>query len=250
MQLLIMKQDKPPHYKGDIVEIRATGTPFGGKEPDAFVLVEVDDAPISEFEGRSIAWECQIDFSVVSHDAANDKYRLKLYSTTANNGLGEIAKEDVEAFIQNWNGTVVDYATNEVTFDLSIFDALTSPAFWEVDVSSLVFTETAYNQDTGLHTIELDYSAIDNNPTYVEMYVKRMGLAITNHSNKILTYEADTSTVNQAFQSDLKEKTNKRVARRRYHVSESVVDTIVDNGGTYTTDLSTLRNYIMDKASE
>jgi hypothetical protein len=47
MQLLIMKQTKGAHLKGDIVEIRATGTGFGGSEPDAFVLVEVPDVPMT-----------------------------------------------------------------------------------------------------------------------------------------------------------------------------------------------------------
>jgi hypothetical protein len=247
-----MKQDKPPHYKGDIVEIRASGTPFGGAEPDAFVMVEVPDIPMDDFEGYNLAWQREIEFGVVTSDPATDGFRLRLYSSTANNGLGSIAREDVESFITAWGGSVHSYADNEVVFDITIYDALTAPAFWEIpDIAAqVVFTELSYDQATGVHRIQADYSALGNNPTYVERYAKRMGLTIVSHSSKVLTYDAERSTVNNAFQKDLKEKARKQVARRRYHIADSVVDTIISNGGTYTTDKATLLNYVKDKVTE
>jgi len=252
MQLLIMKQDKPPHYKGDIVEIRASGTPFDGREPDSFVMVEVPDAPMTDFEHHNQSWEREIEFEVVASDPAQDGFRLRLYSSTANNGLGSIAREDVEGFITAWGGTIHNYADNEVVFDITIYDALTAPAFWELpDIADqVVFTEVSYDQATGVHQIQADYSALGNNPTYVERYVKRMGLTIVSHSNKILTYDADRAIVRDAFQKDMKEKAKKQVARRRYHVPAAAVDTIIDNGGTYETDKPTLLNYVTDKATE
>jgi hypothetical protein len=250
MQMIIMAQDRPPHYKGDIVEIRASGTPFGGQEPEAFVMVEVPDIPMDDFEGYNKAWERLVDFEVVSHDAATDTYQLRLYSTTANSGQGEITKDDVEAYIQSWNGTVDSWGTNEVYWTVSIYDALTSPAFWEIDVSKIAFTEQSYDSATGVHRIDADYSALGNNPTYVERYVKRMGLTIVNHNNRVLTYDAGSSTCASILREQLQQKTRQQVRRRRYHISGSTVDTIIDNGGTMSVSRSTAENYITDKAAE
>lgn len=252
MQLLIMKQDKPPHYKGDIVEIRASGTPFGGKEPGAFVMVEVPNVPMKDFEDYNLSWQRTLAFEVVASDPEQDGFRLRLYSETENTGAGTITKEEIDSYIESWNGTIVDYGANEVTFDITIYGALTSPAFWELPniAENVVFSELSYNQSTGIHRIQADYSALGNNPTYVERYVQRMGLEIVSHQDKVLVYDADRAVVSDAFQKDLKEKGDKRVARRRYHVSESVVDTIVNNGGTYTTDKDTLLNYVTDKVAE
>lgn len=250
MQLLIMKSDKPPHYKGDIVEIRATGSGFGGKEPDAFVLAEVPDTPMTDYEGYNDQWKRNIDFEVVNQDVAQDGFRLRLFADNNNGSLGAITKDEVEAFINSWGGTVHSFGSNEVVFDIRIYDALVSTAFWEIDIPNVVFDELSYDQETGIHRIEADYSALGNNPTYVERYVSRMGLDIVSHANKVLTYYADRAVVRQAFEDDIKEKARKRIARRRYHVSEAVVDNIVSQGGTTTTDITTLMSYVQDKITE
>ena len=252
MQLLIMKQDKPPHYKGDIVNIRADGTPFNGQQPDYYVLVEVSGEPMTDFEGHNLAWEREIAFDVVASDPAQDGFRLRLYSATENTGAGAITKEEIDSYITAWGGTIVDYGANEVRFDITIYGALTSSAFWEIPTiaENVVFSELSYDSSTGVHRIQADYSALGNNPTYVERYVKRMGLTIVSHQDRVLTYDADRSVVRDAFEKDLKEKGKKRVAKRRYHVSDSVVDTIIANGGTYTTDKATLLNYVTDKVVE
>jgi len=41
MQLLIMKHDLKNHYKGDIVEIRGTSTPFGEGPDERITLREL-----------------------------------------------------------------------------------------------------------------------------------------------------------------------------------------------------------------
>ncbi len=249
MQLLIMKADHPPHYKGDFVEVRASGSPFGGKEPEAFVLVEVPGVPMTDYEQYRRSWYCEVDFEVVNQDLAQDGFRLRMYATNNNGSLGAVTRADVEAFINSWGGTVHSFGANEVVFDICIFDALTSAAFWEINVSGVQFIETAYDQDTGIHRIEADYSAIGNNPTYVERRVAEMGLTVISHDNRVLTYDADRAVVRQNFERDLAEKSRRLIARRRYHVSETIVDYIIGQGGMVSTDLPTLAGYIQDKTT-
>jgi len=249
MQLLIMKSDKPPHYKGDVVETRATGMPFGGKEPEAFILIEVPGLPMKEYRDKPLPFERLIDFDVVSWNRASDRFRLRLFSTNANSTAGAITKEEIETFINSWGGTVSSFGPKEVVFDIKIYDALTSEAFFEIDLSATVFEEVSYNSVTGIHRISADYSAVGTSPTYVETWVERLGMEIVSHTSRVLVYDADRSIVRSVFESDLQQKAKKRLARRRWHIAEAVVDAIVAQGGMVTVGKSTLDMYLKDKAT-
>lgn len=253
MQLIALKEDRNVHKKGDIIEKRASGTPFTGNEPNVFVMVEIPE-PMNALDicpGYSgDKWKRSVEFEVVNQDLSQDGFRIRLYSATANNGQGEITKAEVENFINNWGGTVHSFGTNEVVFDIRIYDALVSEAFWEIDLSNVNFSEVSYDQNTGIHRIEADYSATANSPNYVEAYVEGKGLTIVSHADKVLTYDADRSVVKKAFQDDIYAKTRTTIARRRYYFGGGVIDTIVANGGTMTTDLATLQSYIRDKQAE
>lgn len=258
MQLLIMRQDKPPHFKGDIVEIRASGTPFGGLEPDAFVLVEVPGVPMADYEQHRQSWYCEAGFNLVNQDLAQDGYRLRLYAVNANGALGAVTREQVESFITKWGGSVHSVGTNEVVFDIRIYDALVSEAFWEFDVSAVHFTELSYDQNTGIHRIQADYSATGKAPTYVERYVARRAanlkdvddFIVVSHADSVLTYDVHRSVVRRLFEERIWYWSRRMVAKRRYHVPAAVVDYIVGQGGSIVTDVSTLANYIRDKATE
>jgi len=251
MQLLIMKETRKNHFKGDIVEIRATGTGFGGSEPEAFVLAEVPELPMTDYEHYNGKWERIIDYEVVAQDKAQDGFRLRLFSTLVDSHLqGIVTKEAVEQYINSWGGSVHSFDTNEVVFDIRIVDAMQSPAFWEIPADEIVFTEIAYDQETGVHRIEIDYSARENSPTYVERYVRGKGATILSHANRVLTVDIPRSAVRQEFERDIAEKARKLIARRRYHVSEAVVDYIVSQGGYIQTDEATMLTYIKDKVAE
>ena len=249
-QLAIAKDNtRLPTEKGDIIGVRATGTPLPGPT-SPHVIAEVLDLPMDDFEQYKAKWERVVDFEVVASDPAQDGFRLRLYSTTANAGQAEITKDEAEGFIQSWGGTVHSWGTNEVIFDITIYDALVSQAFWDIDISSAVFSELSYDQGTGVHRIQADYSAMGNNPTAVERYVRRMGLTIVSHSDRVLTYDADRTVVRAAFEKDMTDKARKNIKRCRYYFGEGVVDTIVTNGGYMTTDENTMLSYIKDKVAQ
>ena len=251
MQLLIIKQDTPSHSKGDIVEIRATGTPFGGLEPDSFVLVEVPDIPMVDYEHCNGAWNTILDYEVVNQNLALDGFRLKVCSTTQSvSELGGITKDQVETYLNSWGANVLSFALNEVVFDFGIYAGVISQAFWEILISSVVCTEISYNQDTGTHRIQADYSALGNNPTYVERYVRGKQATIVSHAEKIIVFDISRSVVLAAFKQDIKEKAEKMIKRRRYYVTHAVVDFIVSLGGVLTITETELLAYIKDKVAD
>ncbi len=237
------------HTKGDIIEIRASGSPFGGKEPESFFLVEVPEIPMDDFLDYTKSWERLIDFEVVAQDLSIDGFRLKLFSSLINGAQGIITKDEVESFIQSWNGTVFSWGNNEVVFDIKIYDALVSQSFWEMPLTGVVFSGVSYDQETGIHTIQCDYTGISRNPTDVENYVRGKGLDIIYHNERIIRYEATRAKARELFQNDLKEKSRKKITRRRYYLTSAVLDYIVGQGGTITTDKETLLSYIKDKVA-
>jgi hypothetical protein len=242
-----MKKNNGIHKKGDIVEIRASNTPFGGKEPDSFVLIEVPDIPMTAYRKYNMAYNTEISFSIVGHNAELDGYRLRLFSNLSSNFIQQIGIDKITAFIEKWGGTVFSIEDDAVIFDLSIFGALKSAGFWDISPENIVFTELDYNTETGMHRIELDYSALGNNPSYVETYIEQRGLVAITHNNRVLTFDADSNIVKAEFEKDIEEKSKTMVARRRYYIPENIVDLVIANSGMYTTDETTLLSYVMDK---
>ena len=247
MQLLIMKKDIGSHKKGDIVEIRASGTPFGGKEPDAFVMVEIPGEPMKAYKHLSKAWERELGFTVVSTDLSTDTFVLQMSPITG----GTLSLDEAKPHIEGWGGKITTSDTNSVTFSISVYDALTSQRFWELpaDKQALIkYLELSYDQSTGIHQIQADYSSIPNNPTYIENWVDSRGLEVVSNKDKVLVYNADREVVRDAFQKDMQEKLRKMIARRKYSVPASVVDTIIAKGGTMSVDKTTALSYVQDKA--
>lgn len=250
MQFLIIKVDTPTHNKGDIVEVRATSTPFGGSEINSFVIAECPD-PMNGNDYFGNAWELIINYEVVNSDLVNDEFRMRLFSTLVDSiNNGAVTREMVETFINNWGSTVYSFETNEVVFDISIEDAIKSQYFWGTDVSSIVFTETGYEQPTGVHTVEVDYSALNKSPTHMEVYMMRKGATVIAHANRVITIEIARNVVRADFEKDIREKAKKVVAKRRYYVNLGVVDFIEGQGGSYQTDLATLLSYVHDKVGD
>lgn len=245
MQLIISKREVS---KGDIVEIRATGTPFAGLEPESFVMVEIPDVTMAIYEQYSQAWNRILDYQVISQDTALDKFRIKVFSTTSSlSNLGIITKDEVEAFLLKWNATVVSFGVNEVIFDFSVYGGVSSPAFWETPVQNIIFSEVSYDSITGTHRISADYSALLNSPTYVERYIASNQCTAISHQNKVIVFDALRSNVLTKFKEGVNQKSNKMIAKRRYYFDLAVIDYIVAQGGVITATVATVATYIKDK---
>ena len=247
MQLIIMRQDFGNHFRGDVVEVRASGTPFA---PTAvFAMVDVPDALLKDWQKYSGAWDRMLAFDIVAHNEALDGYRLRLYSETANAENGIITKEEVETTVAAWNGVIHSFGTNEVVFDITIFDALKSAAFFEINTSAVSFSETAYDSLTGIHQVRADYSALPNNPTYIERYLMQEGMDIIAHADHVIVYEANRQTVKARFERYLRQLAMTAIERRRYYVGDGVVTAIENAGGTLETDIPTITAHLRDKAT-
>lgn len=256
MQAIFMKESDRAAPKGDLIEIRASGTPKSGLNTP-FVNVEIPDL-MADWLPKGMAWKIEVDYEVVNNNPEIDGWRLRMFSATQNASAtqGGITRNQVEAFIANWNGTVHSFGQNDVVFDITIFDAIQSNNFWDAKpdntwLPQVVFSEVSYDQGTGVHRVEADWSALDKNPTAVERRLMNLGVDLVSHADQIVTFDAARSLVRQAFEDDIREKSRRMVQRFRWRISDVAVDHIVNvHGGEMVTDAATLNSYLIDKVSQ
>jgi hypothetical protein len=245
MQLLGFLADRGHAKKGDVFQIRASNEVFGGLEPSYLFMVEVPGIPMAGYLQYE-AWRHK-ELEIVSSDLVTDTFRVRI-------GLspGEHTNAQITAYIESWNGSVVSLVPDQLEFDISIADALMSHRFWnaagQLTVSSIVFSELSYNQGTGVHRIEADYSALGNSPTWVEEYAVEKGVIVVSHDSRVLVFDATRPLVREIFESDIGRFASRTMVERRYYLPSGVVDAIIAQGGTVTTDEATLMSYMRDKA--
>ena len=255
------EQEKGVYKKGDIVTIKNNGS-WGKREGlPSFVRIKVNNANKSDintmiknyFGGQVISqtWQRFIDWQVINSNLSIDGWRLSLYATNSglNNKAG-LTRARVENYINKWGGEVFSVSTNDVTFDISVFNAIKSNGFWGRNVSQIIFQEFGYEQSSGLHTIRADYSFYGF-PDYVvrEAVLDKEGIVL-GLENNIIDFTITRQNVLDVFKQDLKENLEIAIFRRKYRISESDVDAIINAGGIVTRNINQLRGAILDRGSE
>jgi len=239
------------YKKGDIVHIAEPLHIWGTKEGlPGFIQVNVTDG-ISAAVALSYRdqWQSDLQYSVVSADTVNDAFTLTI--TNANNGASgaaDLTAAMMSNFLTAWGAKNISATPNVVQFDITIFDAIKSPEFWDNPASlQIVFNQTAYDQVTGTHTITANYSALTGvNPKAVEGAVVRHDGVVTSNANSIITFTITRATVRQAFQDDVASKAHFVYKRRRYSIAPADVDTVIGMGGIFTTTQAVLLSKLKD----
>jgi len=272
------KDEQGVYKKGYPVIMKDDGAVWGSKEwLPYFVHVNIPGTTVAEINAMiqtdfganrlDQSWDKKIDYEVVNQNLTIDGWRLRFYATNAGaastnypGGKAGITRAQVESFITKWNGSVVTFGNNSVTFDVAIFKdgsnnpgALQSQGFWGFATGQLVFNETSYTQAGGIHMVEVDYSAFANvEPKRAEDIVKGNRGTVTAHdtTNKIITMSITRQDVLQVFKREVARAVERPVFRRQFRISEAQIDTIVGQGGSITTDLATLKLWLLNRLDE
>lgn len=213
-----------------------------------FVAVNVTDATaaeldamiVSTFLGKNLnqSWDREIDFATVNNNATIDGWRIRVFATNPGfSNLAGITQLMVENYLTKWNASVFSTTTNEVQFDVTIFEdgsqvpgAIQSEGFWDIDPVGVVFTEDSYVEGTGVHTVEADYSATSFEPENVEEKVTQRGGTVNSHSADVINFDINRTDVFQWFQDEVKQALEQTIYRRQFRVPEATVDTIATTG--------------------
>ena len=201
---------------------------------------EVNAMIASSFSEKRInqSWKRRIEFSTVNNNIIIDGWRISV--TTTNPGFSNLAgitREMVENYLIKWNGVVHSVVTNEVQFDIAIYeDALNDPGaiqswgFWGVIPTDVSFSEILYVEETGVHTIEADYSLSSFSSEQVQKRIKvRDGVVVSDVSG-VIVFTITRTNVFHWFQQEVKKVLEIPIYLRQFRISEANVDTIISTG--------------------
>jgi hypothetical protein len=213
-----------------------------------FVQIRVTDGDVSDVEALIASsfsetsiiqdWSRVIDFATVNNDPVIDGWRIRVFATNpgANNYAG-VTQSMVENYLTKWNAEVFSATANEVQFDVAIYEdgssnpgAIQSEGFWGIAPTGVVFSEDTYDQGTGDHTVEADYSVTSFTADQVANRVAERGGTINSNTGGIINFTINRTDVFQHFQEEVRQALDQIIYRRQFRVAESTVDTIVSTG--------------------
>lgn len=257
------KSDISCYKKGDIVVIEEDGHEWGSHEGppydlptigfERFVRVLIPGTPRADIIEWIDKWGVVIVYEQLGRDVALDGWRWKLTNETEGVNLGKLERAKIEAWLLSWNCTIVTHDERSVTIDWRIYDGATSSAFWGTDVDLVEFSELSYNESTGVHRIEADYSAAGWDPDAVERRIVERGGTVVNHNHaqSKVRFDIDRQTVLDHLKEDFEAKQSRlRIRRRRYMFDPTDVDDVLNNfGGERTLTLPQAQNAVIDKTT-
>jgi hypothetical protein len=213
-----------------------------------FCAINVTDASVAEVEAMIVStfsekslnqsWVRQIDFSTVNNNPTIDGWRIKVFATNPGfSNLAGITRTMVENYLNKWNAEVFSAATNEVIFDVAIYEdassnpgSIQSEGFWGVVLTDVSFTETSYVEETGIHTVEADYSLSSFSSERVQQRIEERGGEVISDVFSVVTFTIDRVDIFKWFQHEVKEAVENTIYRRQFRIPEITVDYIIANG--------------------
>lgn len=203
-------------------------------------MAEVEAMIVSTFSEKSLnqSWIRQIDFSTVNNNPTIDGWRIKVFTINPGfSNLAGITRIMVENYLNKWNAEVFSTATNEVIFDVAIYEdassnpgAIQSEGFWGIVPTDVSFAETSYVEETGIHTVEADYSLSSFLSEQVQQRIEERGGGVVSDVSSVVTFTIDRVDVFKWFKHEVKEAIEQVVYRRQFRIPETTVDTIISIG--------------------
>ena len=259
--------------KGYVVDIQETGFSWGLKEgPPKFVIARVTDASVAQVKSMANSvfgdsditgpWIRKLNWEIIGSNLDIDGHRIKLSITNpGNTNIAAITRDQVESYLNNWNAQVFSVASNEVVFDVAVYEddennpgVLQSTKFWDLEsVNGLVFGEQSYDSGSGDHRVSCDYSTYSNfgvDPKRVEAIVATRGGIPVSNIHQVIIFDINRSDVFTLFKEEVRNLLEKRIYPRKFRIPEATVDNIISGGGTIDVTLAQLQSYLINRLDE
>ena len=223
----------------------------GKQVPPYFVQAEITDAVKDDLIPYLRSWKREIDWEFVGHDYAIDGHRLRVFvkpELVSISGVNGLTRTQVENFLNRWGAEVVSTSPNEVIFDVTIYNAAISTAFWDKELVLIAFTEKAYHSTTGIHQIEANYSSDPDisalSKMQIDSFIASRGGVIINHPTNKVNFEISRETIFATFKEDVRQKTDTIYSPRKFYFDPADVQLALDNGGSIAITRQQLVNRI------
>ena len=231
-------KDKQAMFKiGDFVIDMPDGHPWGKEEGlPHFCVVKVPGLPVETSQQYTQSWKDNFDYEIVSSKPAQGQYTVRVFEkNVSSSGLNGLTREKVETFLNRWRCSNISTTTNSVQFDFSLWDAVRSRGFWEVDFVQIPisFVLISYSGSTGIGRIQATVPIEINPEAIIRKILSRGGVIISNE-HPIWVFEIERSNILLKFRADVKEKTQRIYKVRQFNISEAAVNAIISAGGIVT----------------
>ena len=249
--ILISNITNPVLTRGDIVKVTSNNHSFGLREGEPnFVKVNITDATLADILAYRQNWKMDLQFAVVASNI--NGYRLRIYSDSVNSLKGYITQDQVETFINEWNGSIFSVAQNEVIFDIGYFNASISEEFLERSPEQLLqINFTQLSIDATNIEIRADYSTTNIQSTIIELLLINRGATINSHSNRVIEYTFPKEVIVDRFKQQIKQIMDvKTITQYRYYITEAQVDAIISAGWEVDRTLTQITTNINDKLDD
>lgn len=204
------------------------------------IAVEVEAMITSTFSETSIIqdWTRRIDFVTVNNNLAIDGWRIRVFATNpGSTNFAGITRPMVEGYLNRWYASVFSVSTNEVVFDVAIFEdaanspgALQSEGFWGITPVFVFFNEISYVEGTGVHTVEADYTASVFTSKQVQRRITKRGGVVVSDVDSVVVFTINRTDVFQWFQEELREFLERTIYCRQFRIPETAIDAIILTG--------------------
>ncbi len=215
------------YKKGYVVVVKPDGySPSRSEGLPTFILIHCPEVTEEQARNYMNSWEQTVDYTVNSSNLTNATYNITVFGDNlSQSGEAAITRSQVEGFLNKWNATVSSFATNSVTFDFALWQALQSAGFWNRPVESFTFTLDSYTEGTGQAVVTISELLADQ-ITQAQRLITQKGGVVNSSTETSVTFNIHRSDVLSEFQKDVQQKTRGTWCRKQWYFSESLVDQI------------------------
>ena len=200
----------------------------GKQIPPAFIVVRCD---LTEAEARAFCnpWMPEITFAWQSQSVPNDRWRINVQSglIRARDNHGGMSQARAKRFLDAWGFSGQSYLANRARGAATILQMASSAGMWQ-QLADSDFAELSYDTGTGAHLIRLDHGT--NRPgrgAQVRRAVAaKAAFVAQNAAANTVDFAVMRDQVQAAFERNVREKLERKLAMRRWRLTESEVDRI------------------------
>jgi hypothetical protein len=238
------------YQKGDACQVFPPEFDFSNFSPEMManiVLINVTDSKFDDVKKFKKQWERNAIVSITQSKPLTDEINISINSINHQfNGRGKIDTNDVK-FLSNLSiqDSIVDGSINS---SIPVFNLIKSIDIFPMDISGLIFNSINYKQQTGIHTIECNYSGTSIHHNTIGLNIDSLHNIISHDTvSKIITFEVDRAYIIDKLTRILNERLQKRIGASQYKIPDTIVNSIAGSGGYVQNTLSEFNSFLMDK---
>jgi len=246
---------------GDLATVKADGYSDGPNwfqsayaDTSKFVYVKAPEVVAAQAALLHTPWRDDYGYQITQQNPQKGVYWVRVFEKNSGvSGKNNLTQDKIQRFLYNWNCSELVFDTNECTFKFSLYQAVQSYGFWDLNpriLDGVSFESESYNPETGIGEIRIVVATSPMIPDGAPIQVIQMrGGEVIESNHPEYVFRMHRSVVYEAFKAAVKLAAEKLYRKHRYCVSQNTLDWIAANNGA-TVTAAQLRGYLIDKMTD